>query len=657
MQRLVFNRRLIKIIARLRQVCWVCFLAIAIQAAATQTTTVKFGPPDGWVKPQIFDQQSSASPTDSSADDYLLLQERQINTLQNETFFHSDRKILTMAGVQKDATLTIDFNPAYQSLIFHWVRIWRDGQYLDRLDTNKVQILQREQDLDEAMLNGEKSAVFVLDDVRVGDIVDYSYSIRGNNPVFDGHFFSVVPVQTEQPADRLMTRLLWPSKKGLFITQHGCSVRPTAVIGKDQVEYVWDVRQEPGIDLEDSLPEWCDPDSWVQMSDFKTWGAVNQWALALFQVTSPFSPEMSRKIREWKQIPGQEQQTLAVLRFVQDDVRYFGIEIGNSAEKPADPSAVFSRRYGDCKDKSLLFVTILRALGIEAYPVLVNAECGRAIENWQPSAAAFDHCIAMLQCNGQIYWLDPTINYQRGPLAAHYLPAYERGLVIAPRTTGLTVIPQTTGLPLTTTTEYFQIRRRTEPSDLKVVTVAQGRDADILRDLFATTKRSEIEKNYTHFYAGTYSGIKMSSPIVINDDEQQNTFQTTEFYTIDNVWAQPNAKERKFECEFYPSSLNSFLKKPVDTERKQPLGISFPEHQILRTEATLPQDWPSGTDDKTIYDPAFTFRKDIRCAGNRLVLEYEYQSLADSVFPDQVSQYLDHLNQISQSLDYVLIWR
>ena len=133
---------------------------------------------------------------------------------------------------------------------------------------------------------------------------------------------------------------------------------------------------------------------------------------------------------------------------------------------------VFARRFGDCKDKSLLFVTILHALGIEAYPVLVNATLGRGIWDWQPSVSAFDHCIAVVLCRGQTYWLDPTLNYQRGPLAAHYLPGYGCGLVISPQTTGLAIIPQTTGLPQTTTTEYFRIRRATEPADLKVVTVA-----------------------------------------------------------------------------------------------------------------------------------------------------------------------------------------
>jgi transglutaminase-like putative cysteine protease len=505
-------------------------------------------------------------------------------------------------------------------------------------------------------LNGEKSFILVLDDVRVGDIIDYSYSLKGENPVFGAHFDCVVPVRSDEPVDRMYTRVLWPRHKPLYAKQHGCSVQPALVAGKEADEFTWDFKQVPGAAIEDSLPGWYDPIQWVQLSDFRTWAEVNQWALKLFQIDSPFSTELSQKIAEWKQMDSREQQVLAALRFVQDDVRYFGIEMGASAEKPTAPSEVFFRRRGDCKDKSLLFVTILRALGIEAWPVLVNSTLGRGIGDWQPSAGAFDHCIAQVQCEGQTYWLDPTITYQRGPLAAHYLPPYGYGLVIAPGTVGLTPIPQTTGLPRTMTTEYFQLRGITEPSDLKVVTVAEGRDADALRELFATTKLNDIQRVYTHFYSTAYPGIKMSSPVVTEDDEDQNTFQTTEYYSIDGLWTQPD-KDRKYSCQFYPSTLSTFLAKPVDTDRSQPLGITFPEHYILRTEVNTLAPLPYSPSNRTISDNAFSFRKSAGCVGNKLIMEYEYQSLADSVSPDEAGDYLQQLDQCSQLLGDTLTWR
>ena len=645
------------IVSRLGLFGCVGVLTMAIQGYGSDLSGVEFGPPSDWVRPHFF-SQSSANALDPSADDHLLLGEKQINAVDDETFFHSDTRILTIDGVQNDSTLKLEFDPNYQTLTWHWARIWRDGKHLDRLDTNRIQVVQRETDLDEAMLNGEKTAILVLDDVRVGDVIDYAYSIKGNNPVFSSHFSAVVPVAMIQPANRLLTRLLWPRQEELYSIGHGCVAQPETVAGKDTIECTWDFQDVPAVTVEDSLPGWFDPEQWVQLSDTKTWAQVNQWALKLFESADAqdFSPELSAKIAEWKQIPNHEQRIMAVLRFVQDEVRYFGIEIGVGSVKPADPSTVFSRRFGDCKDKSMLFVTILRALGIEAYPVLVNAAVRRDIENWQPSAGAFDHCIAQVLCDGQVYWLDPTMNYQRGPLAAHYIPAYGYGLVISPWTIGLTAIPQTTGLPETTTTEYFRLGMVNQSASLKVVTAATGRDADILRALFATTKQGDIEKDYTHSYSDTYPEIKMSSPIDVQDDEDQDRFQFTQYYSIDNAWTRPEKGVRKVECEFYPTTIADLLKKPVDTDRRLPLGIHFPEHQILRTEVTMPIAWPQGRDEKTITDPAFTFRKLYQATGNKVIMEYEYQASADSVAPDAFSDFVQRIDRCSPLLGNTLTW-
>ncbi len=631
-------------------------LVMPMSGVAAENSGLNFGPPAAWVKAHTFDQQSINAPIDAGADQHLLLYEQQLDAAENETFIHSARQILTTEGVQKDSTLTIEFNPAYQSLTWHWARIWRDGRHLERLDTNSVTLIQKEQDLDQFLVDGRKSAVLVLDDVRVGDIIDYAYSIKGENPVLGGHFSAEVPVQLAEPAGRLVTRVLWPQQRRLYAKTHGCTIEPAAYANKGEIEYFWDLNQVPALTLEDSLPANYDPEPWVQLSEFKSWADVAQWALALFETKMTFSPELSRKIEEWRQISDQEQQVLAVLRFVQDDVRYFGIEIGVSSEKPADPSAVFGRRFGDCKDKSRLFVSILRMLGLEAFPVLVNSTLGRSIDDWQPSASAFDHCIAVVVCNGQSYWLDPTMNYQRGSLASHFLPRYERGLVISPATTALSVIPQSTGLPLTTTTEYFQIGDWSQPTSLRVITVAEGGDADDLRAFFATTKRTEIERQYVHYYSDTYAGIKMSSPVVIDDDEADDRFQTTENYSIDTAWTYSD-QDRKYRFAFYPTSIAGLMKVPVDTDRKLPLGIAFPMHQILRTEVTLPKMWTFEIENKNIYDPAFVFHKKAGGVGNKLGMEYEYQSLNDTVPPDSVADYLQRVKQVTDTLGNTLIWR
>ena len=632
--------------------------AKAADKLAEVTTEIKpvVAPPSSWIKPQFFDRKSVMFRPEASADQHWLLLERQVNAATNETFFHFSRQILTVAGVQNGSDLKIDFNPSYQTLTLHWARLWRGTNHLDRLERDKVRVVRRERDLEDQILNGEQTAMLVMDDVRVGDIVDYAYSIKGANPVFNGKFSAGLRVQVEEPVERLLTRVIWPAQRRLYPKAHGTSVQPGITRTTNTIECAWDLRQVPGIHMEDSLPVWCDPEPWVQLTEFKSWAEVNEWAMDLFQTSSQPSPEVSQKLGEWKQLASREQQVLAVLRFVQDEVRYFGIEIGVSSEKPGDPSTVFSRRFGDCKDKSLLFVTLLRSLGIEAYPVLVNTLARHTIEDWLPTADVFDHCIAVVRFDGQTWWLDPTAGYQRGALAAHYLPNYGRGLVISPSTTGLTMIPPTTGLPLTITTEYFDLgRRKSGVSDLKVVTVAEGRDAEKLRAMYATTKRSDIEKTYTHFYADSYPGTKLAAPIEIQDNERENRFQTTEFYTIEGAWVKSD-KDGKFRCEFYPFPIAAFNKKPVDTQRKLPLAVNFPQHQILRTEITVPTAFNSEKESKNIVDPAFSLRKQSHHTGNKLVLEYDYQSLSDFVPADRTEEYLQNLGKAAKCFGNSFVW-
>jgi len=622
---------------------------------ATETKP-EIAPPSNWVKPHFFDRQPVPFNLESSLDQRWLLLERQVNAADNESFYHFVRQVLTVSGVQNGSDLKIDFNPSYQTLTLHWARLWRGTNHLDRLEADKIRVVRQERDLDEQILNGEQTAMLVMDDVRVGDIVDYAYSVKGANPVFNGRFSTTIPIQLTEPVGRLFMRVIWPAQRRFYPMAHGYSGQPSLNMKSDPIECVWDLRQVPGFHQEDSMPVWCDPEPWVQLTEFKNWTEVNQWALALFQNNSSLSPELTQKIGGWKQLASREEQVLAVLRFVQDEIRYFGIEIGVSANKPADPSTVFARRYGDCKDKSLLFVTLLRGLGIEAYPVLVNTQARHTIENWLPAADIFDHCIAVVRIDGQTWWLDPTAGYQRGTLAMHYLPNYGCGLVISPNTTALTTIPHTTGLPLTTTTEYFNLGRKSAATGLKVITEAEGMDADIMREMFANTKRSDIEKNYTHFYADIYPGTTMASPIEIQDDELQNRFRVTEFYTIDKAWIKSD-KDGKYRCDFYPYNMASLVKKPVDIQRRLPLAVDYPRHQILRTEIKVPTTWTYEKENKSIVDPAFVFRKQSQRTGKTLILEYDYQSLSDSVPANRVQEYLRNLDEVSKCFDDSLVWK
>ncbi len=48
-----------------------------------------------------------------------------------------------------------------------------------------------------------------------------------------------------------------------------------------------------------------------------------------------------------------------------------------------------------------------RAGSASMLPALVNTSEGYALDEWLPTAYAFNHCIVRLAIGGQVYWLDP----------------------------------------------------------------------------------------------------------------------------------------------------------------------------------------------------------------------------------------------------------
>ncbi len=632
------------------------FTAPAAEAPVSESK-VTVGPAGDWVKPNFFDRALQNAPLPAGENERWLLIETEINVPEGATFHHQAKQICSYAGVQNGAQISLDFDPGYESLQLHWVRIWRGTNFLNRLDRDKIKVIQQERDLEQHELNGQYSAILVLDDVRVGDVIDYAFTFQGDNPVFGGRFARSIQLQSDKPIGRLRTRLLWPAKKRLFVKNHGTSALPAILRGKEVTEYCWDASRVPALAVEDSLPSWYDCQPWVQLSEFQTWDEVNQWALPLFQSGSAPSPEFSQRLDAWRRMASPEERVQAALRFVQDEVRYFGIEMGEKSHKPSDPSTVCTRRFGDCKDKTLLLVTALRRLGIEAWPALVNTTERRTLDQWQPSPLAFDHAIVVARLDGRVFWFDPTINYQRGPLSARYLPDYERGLIICPKSAGLTVITNTSAdRNLTRVSEYYQLRGLNVPTDLKVVTVATGGDADVLREQFATISRDKIQKSYQDFYSRYYPLIRVAQPVQFADDEQQDRVEITEFYTIDKMWTQ-SADDKRFWCEFSPHTIASLLvQKPRDKDRTMPLALDFPEHRIFHAEVALPAAWPADKRNKTISDPAFFFQRQVTVSGRLLVLEAEYRTFADSIPADRVKDYLQQLDEAARTSSYALGW-
>jgi transglutaminase-like putative cysteine protease len=273
--------------------------------------------------------------------------------------------------------------------------------------------------------------------------------------------------------------------------------------------YIWENFQvKPALD-DDNSPSWYDTRACVQVSEFSNWGQVADWALSINPPKMNITGELASRIEQMKITAGNNKTKyfrLAV-KTVQDEVIYMGIEIGPYSHKANDPMKVFNRRYGDCKDKSLLLVSMLLADGIDAHMVLVNTDLLGHLKEYIPGNNLFNHAVVVANVNGKQIWVDATIDDQGGVGTNIYFPDYGLGLILAQGSQGLTIIPASAAGE-TVCEEKYTVKNEKSPVGFDVKTTYTLSEADDMRDRLASNGMAETEKDYLDYYAKTYPIIQ-----------------------------------------------------------------------------------------------------------------------------------------------------
>ncbi|HEX9294546.1 MAG TPA: transglutaminase domain-containing protein [Polyangiaceae bacterium] len=157
-------------------------------------------------------------------------------------------------------------------------------------------------------------------------------------------------------------------------------------------------------------------------STFANWKVFREWyqaAVAGFTEPDDQVRRLAADLTKGK--TSREEKVKAIFEYVADDIRYVNY-ISGEWWLPNRPQQLLARRQGDCDDKAILLITLLKAVGIEATEVLVQTRyTGQPSMLLSQRAALplFDHGIAYLPGpgGGPGQWLDATSPQSRlGPL-------------------------------------------------------------------------------------------------------------------------------------------------------------------------------------------------------------------------------------------------
>jgi transglutaminase-like putative cysteine protease len=577
--------------------------------------------------------------------------EKQVNLAQQAVYHRIAIRILSEAGVQNNSEISLDFDPAYEQLVIHSINIRRGNEIINRLDLPKIKTIQQETDRYKFQFNGSMTALLLLDDVRKGDVIDYSFTRKGFNPVFEGKYTDFFTTTFSIPIYHLYYKLIVPPGRNINIRNDRTDVKSaTRQVGNETV-HEWKLSEVAPTHTQKNIPSWYDPYPSIMISDYHSWQDVSAWAAKLYPFDIALSPALKKKIEE---IRGSHksagQQALAAIRFVQDEVRYYGIEMGDHSHKPHHPNQIFAQRYGDCKDKTYLLCVLLRGLGIEADPVLVNTVYKKTIRNWLPSAHAFDHVTVRAKVNGRYYWFDPTINYQRGGLDKISYPDYQAGLVVSPQAQELVSIPANKNSQVKVK-EVLTIPDMNGTAKLVATTRYEGGAADGIRSQFQESSLYEMEQKYLDYYIVYFEQITCDS--VRYEEAENGGFITREYYTIGSIWTEENGKKELF---ISPYVINGILQKPTEAVRTMPFALDFPLKYSETIQIKLPEEWETESSSSEIRSDNFTFRSNYSSHDQTIELNYEYENLKDHIAPEETGEYIARFRELNDGAGFRLTW-
>ncbi len=624
--------------------CALLVLALFDQSRAD--TRYDVIPTPAWVVPaEVAAGKSLDSDSHKGGADYVLV-DHQIRLDSVE--FHYSRfvtRLTNVSGIEDHSQITINFDPKVERLHLHSILIRRGGRSIDQLRNGRVRIIQRENNLEDQLVDGELTFHLVMADVRVGDIVDYSYTLERRNVEWGSRNFGRLQTQWSDPVELLRIRLLTPVGSQLK-TFSNPAESPKAWVASGLSIVEWSKADVAAFRHENDAPSWFQQYGAIEYSQFSDWGQIVESAIPLYRTAAAPSREIEELTARLGAIgPTDAQRAIAVMKFVQEEIRYTGIEEGEGAFRPTPPNEVLARRYGDCKDKALLAVTLLKALGIEAAPALVSTRWKGEVAGHLPSPGLMNHVVVRAVIAGQVYWFDATSTGQGGRLANFTQARFGKALVIAPGSVALE--PMTAAelsKPLIRSKVIFDLRAGLfAESGLNVTTTYFDAEADRMRRGLRSKGITELGQKYLHYYKGQYSDARSTGPLQVTDKLEENELSVAESYRIKDGFETDKQGRQKLYVN--ADTITDVLAAPDLPERTTPLAVVFPNYLSTKIQLLLPTTWDVDADVVKIDTAYFRYASTVGYLDKIITLDYEFKALKDHVPVAQLPAYIKELER------------
>ncbi len=337
---------------------------------------------------------------------HLLLDSTTVRVDANGSVVKTFRRViqvLTEAGASHLREQQFGYVPGHQSFAVHWLRVVSPSGAVVSSGPSHVQESDVPAPVSTSPVYSDQKIIRMsLSGIEAGTILDVEFAVTERKPALRDDFIQTYVATPGPSIERARLVLDIPSSMTPRIREQNLDFRKAtrSVSGRTQV--TWARNETPKFQTEPFAADSNNVVMQVRLGGPLTWTDVSQWYAGLARDRYRVTPLVSHIVDSLVATARTRDDSIrAVHRWVAQDIRYVGIELGIGGYQPRMPDSVIVTGFGDCKDKSTLFVAALSHLHIPAFPVLlsISANARRDI----PSPQQFNHEIAAVPVAGGGY--------------------------------------------------------------------------------------------------------------------------------------------------------------------------------------------------------------------------------------------------------------
>lgn len=225
-------------------------------APTSATPVVEIEADPVWIRERTIPEATKTRVANAQSGVAFLLLDEQHRTRADghDDWFRTATKVTDRSGLESAGQISLSFDPAFETAGVNFIHLIRDGKIVDLTQDTKFRIVEREDSLKDGIVTGTLKAVANLQDVRVGDVVDYATTVHTRTGLWPGHAFYHLSQRFSDPLGMRALRFVWAAGvTARFKALNSDIALPPRKIAAG-TEWEWIATDPPALRGEDDVP-------------------------------------------------------------------------------------------------------------------------------------------------------------------------------------------------------------------------------------------------------------------------------------------------------------------------------------------------------------------------------------------------------------------